>query len=57
MVNGQCLTTVVTTSRRSSGQDMGFGGLGMANSKSGDYNLFSSGQNGIDEPAVTPLGS
>ena len=44
MVNGQCLTTMVTTSWRSSGQDMGFGGLGMANSKSGDYNLFSSGQ-------------
>ena len=43
MVYGQCLTTMVTTSRRSSGQDMGFGGLGMANSKSGDYNLFSSG--------------
>ena len=35
MVNGQCLTTMVTTSRRSSGQDMRFGGLGMANSKSG----------------------
>ena len=43
MVNGKCLTTVVATSRRSSGQDMGVGGLGMANSKSGDYNLFSSG--------------
>ena len=43
MVNGQCLTTMVTTNRRSSGQDMRFGGLGMANSKSGDYNLFSSG--------------
>ena len=28
MVNGQCLTTMVTTSWRSSGQDMGFGGLG-----------------------------
>ena len=28
---------------RSSGQDMGFGGLGMSNSKSGDYNFFSSG--------------
>ena len=27
MVNGQCLTTIVTTSRQSSGQDMGFGGL------------------------------
>ena len=26
-----------------SGQDMGLGSLGMANSKSGDYNLFSSG--------------
>ena len=44
MVNGQCLTTMVTTSLRSSGQDMGFGGLGMTNSKSGDYNLFSSGK-------------
>ena len=43
MLNGQCLTTMVTSSRRSSGQDMGFGGLRMANSKSGDYNLFSSG--------------
>ena len=44
MVNGQCLTTMVTTSWWSSGQDMGFGGLGMANSKSGDYNLFSPGK-------------
>ena len=43
MVNAQCLTTVVTSSRWSSGQDMGLGGLGMANLKSGDYNLFSSG--------------
>ena len=34
MVNGQCLTTMVTSSGRSSGQDMGFGGLCMANSKS-----------------------
>ena len=40
MINAQCLTTVVTSSRWSSGQDMG---LGMANSKSGDYNLFGSG--------------
>ena len=40
MVNGQCFTTMVTTSWWSSGQDMGFGGLGMANSKSDDYNLF-----------------
>ena len=31
-------------SRMSSGQDMGFGGLGMANSKLDDHNLFSSGQ-------------
>ena len=38
-INGQCLTTMVTTSRQSSGQDMGFGGLGMATSKSGDYSL------------------
>ena len=44
MVNGQCLTTKVRTSLQSSRQDMGFCGLGMANSKSGDYNLFSSGQ-------------
>ena len=29
--------------RGSSGQYMGLGGLGMANSKSGDYNLLSSG--------------
>ena len=35
---------MVTTSRRSSGQDTRFGGLGMANSKSGDYKFFSSGQ-------------
>ena len=35
--------SVVTTSRQSSAQDMGLGGLGMANSKSGDNNLFSSG--------------
>ena len=27
MVNGQCLTTVLATSRQSSGQDMGFGCL------------------------------
>ena len=44
MLNGQCLATMVTSSRWSSGQDMGFGGLGMANSKSGDYNLLSSGK-------------
>ena len=43
MFNGQCLTTMVTTSWWSSEQDTGFGGLGMANSKSGDYNLFSLG--------------
>ena len=43
MVNGQCLATMVTRSRQSSGQDMGLGGLGMANLKSDDYNLFSSG--------------
>ena len=30
MVNAQCLTTMVTSSCRSSGQDMGLGGLGMA---------------------------
>ena len=39
----KCLTTVVPSSRRSSGQDMGFDGLGMANSKSGDDNLVISG--------------
>ena len=46
MINGQCLTTMATSSRWSSGQDMGFGGPCMANSKSGDYmyNLFSSGK-------------
>ena len=44
MVNGQCLTTMVTTSWWSSGQDMVFGGLGMANSKSGDYSLLSLGK-------------
>ena len=43
MVKGQCLTTMVTSSRWSSGQDMGLGDLCMADSKSGDYNLFSSG--------------
>ena len=43
MINAECLTTVVTSSGWSSGQDMGLGGPGMANSKSGDYNLFSSG--------------
>ena len=40
---GQCLTTMVTSSRWSSGQDRGLNGLCMADSKSGDYNLFSSG--------------
>ena len=40
----ECLTTMVASSRWSSGQDMGFGGLRMANSKSGDYNLLSSGK-------------
>ena len=40
MINDECLTTVVTSSGWSSGQNMG---LGLANSKSGDYNLFSSG--------------
>ena len=44
MFNGQCLTRMATSSRWSSGQDMGFGGLRMANSKSGDYNLLSSGK-------------
>ena len=43
MVNSQGLTTMVTSSRGSTGQDMGLGGLGMANSKSGNYNLLSSG--------------
>ena len=41
--DGPVLTTVVTSSRWSSGQDMELGGLGMANSKSDDYNLFNSG--------------
>ena len=40
MVNAQCLATIVTSSRRSPGQDTGLGGLDVANS--GDYNLFSS---------------
>ena len=43
MVYGQCLTTTVTSSRRSSVQDMALGGLGMANSKLSDYDFFSSG--------------
>ena len=38
MVNGQCFTTMMTTSWWSSGQDMGFGGLGMANSKFFSWN-------------------
>ena len=43
MVNGQGLTAVLTSSRGSTGQDMGLDGLGMANSNSGDYNFLSSG--------------
>ena len=42
--NGQSLATMLASSRWSSGQDMGFYGLGMANSKSGYHNLLSSGQ-------------
>ena len=43
MINAECLTTVggLTSSGWSSRQDMGLGGLGMASSKSVDYNLFS----------------
>ena len=44
MLNGQCLTTMVTSSLWSSGQDIGFGGLCITNLQSGDYNLFSSGK-------------
>ena len=44
MINAQCLTTVVTSSQWSSEQDMGLCVLGMANSKSGNYNLIRSGQ-------------
>ena len=55
MVNCQCLTTIVTNSRRSSGQDMGLVGLGMANSKSGDYNLFSSDNSTIFAAEVTAI--
>ena len=43
MVNSQCLTTMVAHSRGSTGQDMGLGGLGLANSKLGNHNLLSSG--------------
>ena len=39
---GQC-SAMLTSSRLSSGQDMWLDGLGMTNSKSGDYNIFSSG--------------
>ena len=42
--NGQSLATMLASSRWSSGQDMGFCGLRMANSKSGYHNLLSSGQ-------------
>ena len=43
VINGQHLTTMVTSSRQSPGQDMRFVGLNMTSSESGDYNLFSSG--------------
>ena len=42
MVNGQCVNTMLACSRRSSGQDMGLGGLGVASLKSGYYNLITS---------------
>ena len=42
--NGQSLATMLASSRWSSGQDMGFCGLRMANSKSGYHNFLSSGQ-------------
>ena len=42
--NGQSLATMLASSQWSSGQDMGFWGLRMANSESGYHNLFSSGQ-------------
>ena len=42
MVNGQCLTTMVAGRQGSTGQDMGLGDLGMANSKLGNYNLLHS---------------
>ena len=42
--NGQSLATILTSSRWSSGQNIGFCGLGMANSESGYHNFLSSGQ-------------
>ena len=41
--NDQWLTTMVISCRESSGQDVRLCGFGMANSKSGDYNLIRSG--------------
>ena len=43
VVNGQRLSTMMASSGRSSGQDMGLRILGMTNSKQGDDNLLSSG--------------
>ena len=42
--NGQSLATMLASSWWSSGQNMGFCGIGMANSESGYHNLLSSGQ-------------
>ena len=42
--NGQSLATMLACSRWSSGQHMGFCGLGMANSEPGYHNILSSGQ-------------
>ena len=42
-VNGLHLSTMMASSGRSSGQDMGLRGLGMTNSKLGDDNLLSFG--------------
>ena len=42
--NRQSLATMLASSRWSSGQDMGFCGLSMANSELGYHNLLSSGQ-------------
>ena len=44
VLNCQNLATMLASSWWSSGQDMGFCGLGMANSESGHHNLLSSGQ-------------
>ena len=44
VLNCQSLATMLASSWWSSGQDMGFCGLGMANSESSYHNLLSSGQ-------------